>query len=208
MKALSVSAFVIGSLLSFTSLADTLDVSIYGLADNGSRIDLEKFKSAIPSKKDGQIYKVESNIFSHAGIPVLLKHERPFSYIGKAVCKKGRCDLTRNSVKLGYTFAYQIRDQGNGNIDDGLFHIDVKSKYNEVIAMRQKGSLNAEEPIVMKPDMRHFDVDFSAIIKKNERYSYFISKGSCSQTKMVKPTGTSLAENGDCLSLYMDLKII
>ena len=176
-----------------------LFVRLFGVTETGTKILLSNFKLELPQKL-GKNGKAE-----YLNLPVTYNSQKDFVYTSTISCNKGKCDETKATVPTGMYFSHVAKSIDETGVGGDPFRIDVQSVYNEVLGIDQVKTGSNGDGLLMIPLMRHFDIKFSAIIKKNTNYTYLISKGSCVKNDLADKLNIPSVSKGDCLSLYMEL---
>lgn len=176
-----------------------LFVRLLGVTETGTKIVLSNFKVELPQKL-GKSGKAE-----YLNLPVTYNTQKDFVYTSTISCDKGKCDKTKAIVPTGMYFSHVAKNIDETGASGDPFRIDVQSTYNEVLGIDSVRTRPSAEDFLIIPLMRHFDIKFSAIIKKNTNYSYLISKGSCVKNDLADKINIPSVSKGDCLSLYMEM---
>ncbi|THJ44988.1 hypothetical protein [Aeromonas veronii] len=212
MKKISIALLAFVLPITHASAKDMLQVKLYSVDSAGKTTILNSFKSAATYQREGGEMDAGSP-FEKPGNVMSVRTKKSTPYLKSVFCEKANseagnvekkpCDREYDQVSSGFEFVYQVRETESSN----KFAVDVKASLVELLSMQRMALPDVKDEYIDMPETQAHTTKFSAIIKKDESYTYPLNTNSCEKQHKPLDVGLILGDRA-CQKIYIDIKLI
>ncbi len=212
MKKISIALLAFVLPITHASAKDMLQVKLYSVDSAGKTTILNSFKSAATYQRESGEMDADSP-FEKPGNVMAVRTKKSTPYLKSVYCEKSNseenavekkpCDKEYDQVSSGFEFVYQVRETENSD----RFAVDVKASLVELLSMQRMSLPDVKGEYIDMPETQTHTTKFSAIIKKDESYTYPLNTNSCEKQHKPLDVGLILGDRA-CQKIYIDIKLI